>query len=620
MKLTKIRIENFKSIDNLEFEVKKFQNSYTSMFVGINEVGKSNILLAMSFLDTPKTPFNFFELNNQNNEKNEYIDLYYELEFKNKKTYLELLQKRIVESDKFLKNLQVQKVIKNVFLKKGENLFQEQYELELNEFKVQDYFYSTLTTGEYKIKPASELKEDEKDANQQLDEEKLNEIILELLAETIQSYETQVSFWKPEKEYLITEPINLNLFKENSTINKPLKNIFALSKYKTDAAIKTKIEEIVGNINLRRGLQTKLSKNATNYFGNVWKHKIEIDIEISETLMCNVNIKDKGKQNEEKFSNMNSRSEGFKQFMSLILSLSIQNYSLNMKNRLILIDEPENHLHPSGIKDIKRELLKIGEENYIFLATHSCFMIDNKTPQRNFIITKDDKKNTSYNQIDEESEVFDDEVLRDAFGINVYKDFLSPNKILVEGLSDKKLLEKTILKLDIPQTILITNGHGENIISVASKFNYEDIDPIVILDDDNTGRKNKELIKKIGGHFSDSNVLTLSEIENKIITKGTIEDLLDKSYVEAKFKEVYDSTFENKLRTFLLNPKQPFIEQIKIHLHKNEKGCDQEKFMTELKIKIAQDFNPTITTLDTKFPLLKSLVEKIVQKLLESQT
>ncbi|MCK4635009.1 MAG: AAA family ATPase, partial [Candidatus Aenigmarchaeota archaeon] len=73
MELLKITIENFKSIDKLEFDIKKYGSSHTSMFVGINETGKSNILQAMSFLELPKEPFEFKELNNRNNTKSESI-------------------------------------------------------------------------------------------------------------------------------------------------------------------------------------------------------------------------------------------------------------------------------------------------------------------------------------------------------------------------------------------------------------------------------------------------------------------------------------------------------------------------------------------------------------------
>jgi predicted ATP-dependent endonuclease of OLD family len=615
MLLKQIKIQNFKSIFDLNFEAKKHGNSYTSMFVGINEVGKSNILQAMSFLETPTEEFNFLDLNNQNNDKGEYVNIYFEFEFENDKTYLAVLKKKIVGSDTFLKLLNIQTITKNVFLKRGETVFQEAYKINLEDFKFKDYFYSRLPTEEYKIKHKDELKEDELAVFEKLDEDKLKEILIDLLEETIKEHETKVSFWRPKKEYLITEPINLQIFKDNPLTNIPLKNIFVLSKYKTNEEIKTKIEEIIDNQSLRRGLQSTLSKNATKHFGNVWKHGIEIDIEISEPLMCNVHIKDKGKANENKFFNMNSRSQGFHQFASLILSLSIQNHSLNMENRLILIDEPENHLHPSGIRDIMEELLKIGENNYVFLATHSCFMIDKKTKQRNFIIKKVNAKNTIYHQIREESEVIDDEVLREAFGINIYKDFLSPYKLLVEGLSDKKIIEKTIAKLKVKETILITNGYGDNIVSIASRLNYEDISPLVILDDDESGKKNRDKIVKIGSNFTDTNVLTLKDLESHIVTGGTIEDLLGKVFVESKFKEQYNLKFEKEPENFSLDETQPFVKQIKIYLQRNGNGADFEKFLEDMKTKIAVDFSPTDAGLNGDLSLLKSVVEKIVEQL-----
>lgn len=616
MLLKQIEILNFKSISNLKFEVKKHGNSYTSMFVGINEVGKSNILQAMSFLETPTEEINFLDLNNQNNNKSEFIDIYFTFKVDSDEIWSTVLQKEIFESDAFLKLLNIQTITKNVFLKRGETLFQEEYKVNHEDFKFEDYFYSTLPTGGYKFKHKDELEDgEEQEVFENLDEDELQEIFRYLIDETIKEHETKVSFWKPEKEYLITEPINLQIFKDNPLTNIPLKNIFVLSNYKTNEEIKTKIEEIIDNPSLRRGLQSTLSKSATQYFLNVWKHKIEIDIEISETLTCNVHIKDKGKANENKFFNMNSRSQGFHQFTSLILSLSIQNHSLDMKNRLILIDEPENHLHPSGIRDMMEEFLKIGENNYVFLATHSCFMIDKKTKQRNFIIKKDNAENTIYQQISEESEVLDDEVLREAFGINIYKDFLSPYKLLVEGLSDKKIIEKTLAELKVKETILITNGYGDNIVSVASRLNYEDVSPLVILDDDKSGRDNRDKIVKIGSNFTDTNVLTLKDLESGIATGGTIEDLLGKAFVESKFKEQYHLEFEKEPEKFSLDETKPFLNQMKIYLQRNENGADFEKFLVDMKSKIAEDFSPTIIELGGEFSLLKSTVEEIIKQL-----
>ena len=615
MELLKITIENFKSIDKLEFDIKKYGSSHTSMFVGINETGKSNILQAMSFLELPKEPFEFKELNNRNNTKSESIDLYFEMKFKNKKTYLEILKEKLIESKKFFEEFLISKIIKNVFLEKNKKNFECQYELEFDDFDATNYFNKKNPASKIEIKHKSELKEADKELYEKLDTEKLEELLKPILEEIIIKYEPSVTFWKSEKEFLISKPIDLNSFKNNPSINIPLKNLFALSDYKTNEEIKTKVEDIVGNHDLRRGLSSQLTNNATNYFTKVWDQNIVIDVEISESLLCTVHVKDKGKLNENKFFNMNSRSQGFHQFASLILSLSIQTHILNMKNQLILIDEPENHLHPSGIRNMMQELLNIGQNNYVFLATHSCFMIDHKNKERNFIIKKDKKQNTVFNQITEELNIYDDEVLCDAFGINVYKDFLSPYKVLVEGLSDKKILQKTIAKLKIIQDIRTTNGYGSNIVSIASRFNFEKIKPLVLLDDDKTGSINKDKIIAIGGIYSNANVFTIRDIEPKIISKGTIEDTLGQRFVQSSLASYWCVVFKNKLDKFVLNESSPFIEQIKAYLKEEKPEEDKDKFLEGLKTKISEDFNPS--NMDKNFSLLKNLVEKIVKKLKE---
>ena len=116
MKLIKIRIENYKSIDSMEFDIVKYNNSYTTSFVGINEVGKSNILEAMSFLEVPNEHFEFLEISNQNNDTTEYVDLYFYMCFENKETYMKILKEKIVANESFIKSISINKIEKNVSL------------------------------------------------------------------------------------------------------------------------------------------------------------------------------------------------------------------------------------------------------------------------------------------------------------------------------------------------------------------------------------------------------------------------------------------------------------------------------------------------------------------------
>src|SRR5574343_1465415 len=95
MKLTKIKIENYKSINSLEFDIKKYGTSYTTLLLGVNESGKSNVLDAMSFLEAPDREDDYYSLHNQKDEENDPVDLWYYLEFAEKHTCANALKTEI---------------------------------------------------------------------------------------------------------------------------------------------------------------------------------------------------------------------------------------------------------------------------------------------------------------------------------------------------------------------------------------------------------------------------------------------------------------------------------------------------------------------------------------------
>lgn len=66
--------------------------------------------------------------------------------------------------------------------------------------------------------------------------------------------------------------------------------------------------------------------------------------------------------------------------ISLIKEMaSIKN--LSMKPSVFLIDEPEVFLHPTGQKSLANELVKLSEEQQVFIATHSPYIIDSYTKE-----------------------------------------------------------------------------------------------------------------------------------------------------------------------------------------------------------------------------------------------
>ena len=325
MTLDKITIKNFKSIQNLEFDIKKYGNSYTTMLLGVNEVGKSNILEAMSYMEKPTSNFNYEELHNQKDDESEYIDLYFDLSFEDGENTFSNI-KNMIKKGKLL-DIKITNLSKNVYLHKKKKQFQETYDYDI-EITPNLYIKNITDTEPEDSKYKYELSEknDEEETFEKLDEELFIKYFSSQIVALIRAYEPKISFWKPSQSYLISS-VDLIKFKDDIDSNIPLKHIFALAGLTTQADIKDKVEGL-SNVSQRRKLQSLLSDKTTKYVKSIWKHNINIDIEITDRKKCNVSIKDGGKNNEHYFYPMNVRSEGFKQFMSLILSLSIESKKL----------------------------------------------------------------------------------------------------------------------------------------------------------------------------------------------------------------------------------------------------------------------------------------------------
>ena len=604
MILKKIEIKNFISIKEIDFEVKKYGDSYTSFLLGVNEVGKSNILQAISFMNTPKEQLNFSYLHNQKIEDQERINFNFYLEFEKDEAYLNDIRKLYVNGD--LLDFEITNIYKNNFLEKSKNIFDEYYYFDVN---INSNVYIKMNSSK-KIEIAKD--NDVISSFELLDKINFYTYFGSEIANIINNYEPKVSYWKPSDEYLISSSIDLKAFKTNINSNIPLKNIFVLSNYDTQEKISAKIDEILLNDKKRSKLQSELTDNTTEYIKNIWKHSISFLIEISETGNLTIFVKDDGKNNKHERYSMSDRSEGFKQFISLILSLSIETKKYNQSKRLIIIDEPENHLHPSGIRDLSKELISIGENNYLFVSTHSPYMIDYKHKERHIIIKKDAYANTIKKEIRAEIDLRDDEVLNQAFGMNVYRDLLNQKRLLVEGASDNIILSKAFYSKN--EYYGITNGKGSNIIHIASLFNDNELAILVLVDDDEDGKRYKDDILKIKGVFTNNNVFTLRDLVEDIVENGTIEDCLGKGFIQSKFSIEFKNKFE-KDSDLELKEDEPFMSQIKGYLQKDgiEKNIVDE-FLNNLKIVISETIDIK-GNWNTKFPLLEKLVNKIKEKI-----
>lgn len=352
MILKSIRILNFRSIVDLQIDVKELDDkSFTYGLIGVNEAGKSSILRALALKDN----IDIIKPTIKDFRNSEYsIDVSY--------NYL------LSKSDQ-----------KECF-----NILKEKIPTELADTKFDlsevDYIITLNKTDLTNVKPSIFFKDNN------IEEAIENKIKTHLLSYFNRNSLKSI-FWKAEDRFLISKPINLNTFKTTPNTSIPLQNCFKLAGI--GVADISKQITLLSDSTEREYLQETLGEKVTEHINKVWtKHPIKITFNMSDNLI-HFHVKDLNARGKAKTANQ--RSDGFRQFISFLLTVSAQNSTGELKNTILLLDEPETHLHPKAQEDLLLELVKITKNknnNLSFFATHSNYMIDKINLNRNYKVAK----------------------------------------------------------------------------------------------------------------------------------------------------------------------------------------------------------------------------------------
>lgn len=459
MKLNYVDIKNFRSLKKVKIDF----DPPCRILVGINESGKSNILKALAFLSDAFKP----QKKNDHREalpdedpiRESYVRFAFKFEKNESDQMFEIISSKILSKTKNPEIIYT--VSARLSLKKFCAVYNESFytvnvltEKKLvgylklsNKYKLlhgwkkptstcpQDYSvdikgqlhqltkYVLIQSVDFPNIPENYLEDATIDDFMTIIDDAIVTITRENLPNTI--------FWEYNESNLLPHSVNIAGFADNPDSCPPLRNMFALAGIDD---IKASIDDARQETdNQFQNYLNRVAHQTTTHFRSIWKEYKDIEFSLWRNAnQINPGIKE---INTHAFAR---RSDGFKRFVTFLLMISANVRTHTLHNTLLLIDDPNVCLHPSGERYLRDELIKISMTNYVVYSTHSIFMIDPGDIGRHYIVRKKDEITSI--ETAEDSNIVDEEVLYNALGHSVFS-ILKEKNLIFEGWKDKRLFQ-----------------------------------------------------------------------------------------------------------------------------------------------------------------------------------
>ena len=139
------------------------------------------------------------------------------------------------------------------------------------------------------------------------------------------------------------------------------------------------------------------SKRLTEKLNPAWKgDPIHVELRLNPNNIMSVVISDVHKDGTVTNTGLlNRRAEGFKWTFSFIVNFAAETQRAELKEAILLLDEPARNLHPTQQRGISDLLKNLAGLNQVLYATHSPYMIFDYAPGNLLVVELDKKKHLS---------------------------------------------------------------------------------------------------------------------------------------------------------------------------------------------------------------------------------
>ena len=311
---------------------------------------------------------------------------------------------------------------------------------------------------------------------------------------------------------------------------------------------------------------------------------------------------------------LESRSRGLQWFFSFFLVFLAERGDSHY-NCILLLDEPGLGLHPHAQMDLVRFFNQLSENNQLIYTTHLPFLVDHNRLDRVKAVYTENGLTRVSNDITKKAI----QPVNAAIGIAVSQSLLiGCDIVIVEGLTDQVYL--TMIKNHLiargkitpkREMVFIPAGGTRGLDLVVSVIYGGSSDlPICLLDSDATGKKAQTSLQQ-GLYSSEPNkVMGTDEFTGK--TGSEMEDLIPPDRIIDSF----DRLIKTEDGIDNLDKKAPIIPQLKKVAHDNRITLDKG-WKVELSKKVKQRFK-TEDVDDDLENMWQTLFDKLQQEIIPS--
>src|SRR5713226_6942099 len=326
-------------------------------------------------------------------------------------------------------------------------------------------------------------------------------------------------------------------------------NLFYLAELDVD-----RLEEVANTPSRLIKLLHTTSRKLSERLNPAWKgDPIHVELRYNPGNILSVVISDVHKDGTVTNTGLlNRRAEGFKWTFSFIVNFAAETQKAELKEAILLLDEPARNLHPAQQRGIADLLKGLADSNQILYATHSPFMIFDYTLGNLLVVELDKRKHLSriyydYWNADEEtlipvlyglSKGLVESIMDRQIGFN------SRPVIIVETMTDSMYLNAFDRFLKDPNLSMnplnIVPAYNKNsVLPLAIFYRNHGYNTFVLLDNTDQSRQISTLLQTNG-----FKAVQMIFFELGGQPRQAIEDLIiDEDYLHA-----VNQTYEIKLR------------------------------------------------------------------------